>query len=135
MRTLEIVSKVLDVVLHLLPLLLLLVPLVARRFITSAETRAKLDEAMRVTAVAVAAADREVRAARSEGGWNTARSAALANAVRDEVVRRLGASAGALEAQYGNGFIDQLIEAEVSRLKRGAAPVTEASPPSSASDS
>lgn len=130
MQTLEIVSKVLDILLHLLPLLLLIIPIVARRFIASAETRAKLDEAMRVTAVAVAAADREVRAARAEGGWTAARSAALATAVRDEIIRRLGASAAALEGQYGPGFIDQLIEAEVSRLKRGASLPADAGRPS-----
>lgn len=126
MQTLELISKVLDILLHLLPLALIIGPILARRFIADADKRAKFDEAVRITAMAVAAADREVRAARAEGGWTAARSAALANAVRDEIIRRLGPSAAALEAQYGHGIIDQLVEAEVSRLKRGIAPPTDA---------
>ena len=130
MHTLEVVSKVLDVLLHLLPLALIIVPILARRFIADADKRAKLDEAVRITAMAVAAADREVRAARAEGGWTAARSAALANAVHDEIIRRLGPSAAALESQYGAGIIDQLVEAEGSRLERGVSPPADAGRPS-----
>ena len=131
MQTLEIIGKVLEILLHRLPFVLLIVPFLARRFIASAETRAKLEEATRLASVVVAAADSEVRAARRDGAWTRERSIAVADNVRRELVSRMGSGdIEALEARYGYGLLTSLVEAEVSRLKRGATPPADAGRPS-----